>query len=93
MHKVYFEIIHDGTGEQRFDGKCLVVESYDKDATELRQEIQACLDAWVKDEKNKDRIDQFGDAKDDLTAEEFLGILPPHLHAKMVDTPIRSAFI
>lgn len=93
MSKVYFEIIHEGTGEQRFGGKCLIVERHGKDVTELHQEIQACLDAWVKDEKNRDMLDEHGNAKPDLTVDEFLAILPSDLHAEMIDTPIRSAFV
>lgn len=93
MGRVYFEIIHDGTGEQRFGGKCLLVERHGKSVSELREELQSYLDAWVSNDVNSSRLDQFGDAKDDLTVEEFLSIIPSHLNARMIDTPVRSVFI
>lgn len=93
MNRVYFEIIHHGTGERRFDGRCLVVECHNNNVAALRKEIQSYIDAWVSDERNKGELDQFGDAKSDMTSEEFLSIFPDHLHARMSDHRIRSAFI
>jgi hypothetical protein len=93
MSKVYFEIIHDGRGEQRFDGRCLEIECRPHEVAAARRRIQDAIDAWKADSANVDKLDQHGNAKDDLTVEEFLAIIPTEFHATMTDVPIRSAFI
>lgn len=93
MSKVYFEIVHDGRGEQRFDGRCLEVECPIAEVAGMRQRIQDAIDAWKRDEANADRLDQFGDAAMDFTVDELLAILPPDINAKMTDVPVCSAFI
>lgn len=93
MSKVYFEIIHDGLGEQRFDGRCLEVECRPDEVSSVRRRMQDAIDAWKEDDRNADKLDQFGNAKEDLTVEEFLAIIPADFHARMTDVPIRSAFV
>lgn len=93
MSKVYFEIIHEGLGEQRFGGRCLEVECKPYEVNSVRRSMQDAIDAWKKDARNADRLDQFGNACEDFSVDEFLSIIPADFHAKMTEVPIRSAFI
>lgn len=93
MCKVYFEIIHEGLGEQRFDGKCLEIECEPKEVPLMRERIQAAIDAWKHNERNANRLDEYGSAKSDFSPEELLAILPPGIHARIGESRIRSAFV
>lgn len=89
--RIILDVIHEGDGSCRYEGKHIEADIGDRDLYEAQDEIAKTLDAWR--EAHPERCDQFGAAESDLTIEEICEILPGWAEARVVETPVCSVFV